>query len=76
MKTVLDFPGETSVATVFRRKPKIACLHPEVGPERPRAYGRFKLGVCFHEAPRASLKVKILDPGVPPAAQENQTDKK
>ena len=76
MKMVLDLPGKTFVAPGFRRRPKIACLHPEAGLDRRRAYGRFKLGVRFHEDLQVSLQVKQLASGAPPAAQENQTDKK
>ena len=74
MKTVLDFPGETLATTVVRRKPKIGCLHPEVGPDRRRAHGRIKLSVRYYESPSASLKVKVLDPTAPTPARENQTD--
>ena len=74
MKTVLDFPGETFATTVLRRKPKIACHHPEVGPDRHRAYGRFKLNVRYYESPGTSPRIRILNPAAPTAARENQTD--
>jgi hypothetical protein len=32
MKTVLNFPGESSAATVFTRKPKITCLPRQAKP--------------------------------------------
>jgi len=73
MKTVLDFPGETLATTVVRRKPKIGCLHPEVGPHRRHSYGRFKLNVRYDESPGTSLRIKILNPAAPAAAPENQT---
>jgi len=76
MNMVLDLPGKTFVAPGFRRRRKIACLHPEAGPDRPRAYGRFKLGVLFHEELQVSVEVKQLASGALPAGQENQTDKK
>ena len=70
MKTVLDFPGKTFATTVFRRQPKIACLHPEVGPDRRRACGRFKLNVRFYESPGTSPRIRILNPAAPAAAPE------
>jgi hypothetical protein len=76
MNMVLDLPGKTFVAPGFRRRRKIACLHPEAGPDRRRACGRCKLGVHFHEDLQVSLEVKRLASGGPPAVQENQTDKK
>jgi len=73
MKTVLDFPGESFATTFFRRKPKIACLHPEVGPDQRRGCGRFKLNVRYYESPGTSPRIRIINPAAPSAAQENQT---
>jgi hypothetical protein len=72
MKTVSDFPGETFATTVFTRKPKIACLHPEAGSDRGRAHGRFKIKVRYYESPGTSPKIRILHPAAPTADRENQ----
>ena len=72
MNAVLDLPGQTFATTAFRRKPKIACLHPELAPDRRRAYGQFNLGVRFHEDLPVSLPVKQLASGRPRRRQKTR----